>query len=704
MDLRGRACHEFDAKYRAEASNSPSDLAAHSPPYHAEMRAARRRVGSAAIAGLIVAATIPFLLLSAISLAQSDQDERSAVAMDRAALALSASRTLDAMISGNFATLRAIALDLRLRDPRDAATAKSLLLAHRRSTPVFQGIGLYDSRGNDLVHTDRDPFSFNVADRDYFPPVIAGGEFTGQVIVGRGTGVRTVPLAVPVTFADGSAGALVAPLALAEIELELSKIVGPGVGAVLIDVNTQVFVHPDPETAAAMRPLIDRPDANAARAGSAGVMAVRIDGQEFVSAYAPVPVPRWGVLLLQPASAVFAGPDARLKAGAIFLLGVLLASVAIATYLARQLSRASAATEAGAHFLEQLIESAPLAVAVTTGSTHRYVIANARYQALAPRAPVIGRTYAEVWPTEVAILGTPALDRVLVTGEGMSTIDTPVDLPAGRRYLTGVVSRHEGVDGRERGLLAVILDTTDAVLERERAGGEKDEFLSVASHELKTPLTAISMAAQIIRRGLSRDPLDVPLLERQSTTLEAQVKRSAKLIGDLLDISRMRAGRLDLERAAVDLAGLVQEVYDRQHDALPPGAASRLLLVIDGDPVFVDGDLARLDQVVTNLLTNAVKYSPDGGTIELDVARAGVDAVLRVVDHGIGIPPHERRTLFAPFQRGASAQARRIEGTGLGLYITQRIVTEHGGTMTVDETPGGGTTVTVRLPALSPET
>lgn len=667
------------------------------------MRATTRRwAGSAAIAGLIVAATIPFLVLTALSLAQSNADERQGVSDDRAALALSASRTLDATIAGSFATLRAIAPDPRLVDPRDAAAAKRLLLAHRQANPVFQGIGLYDSRGDDLAHTDREPRSFNVADRDYFPPVIAGREFTGQVIVGRGTGVRTVPLAVPITFADGSRGALVAPLALAEIEAEVARIVGPGVDAILVDANSQVFVHPDPEVAAAMRPLTDRADADAVRSGAHGSTTVRADGRDVLSAYAPVPVPRWGILLLQPATSAFAGPDVHLKTGIVFLLGVLIASIVIAVFLARRLVRAYGATEAGRRFLAQLIESAPLAIAVTAGPAHRYVIANARYQELAPRPPVIGRTYADVWPAEVASLGTPALDRVLMTGDGLSTIDAPVDLAGGRRYLTGVVSRHDGVAGREPGLLAVILDTTDAVLERERAVKEKDEFLTVASHELKTPLTAISMAAQIIRRGLGRGTLDVALLERQSTTLEAQVKRSAKLIGDLLDISRMRAGRLDLERAPVDLGALVQEVHDRQRDALPPELSSRLALVTEDDPVFVDGDLARLDQVVTNLVTNAVKYSPDGGPIELRVARDGGSAILVVTDHGIGIPPDERQTLFAPFQRGASAQARRIEGTGLGLYITQRIVNEHGGHLTMEETPGGGTTVTVRLPALAP--
>ncbi|HUQ16552.1 MAG TPA: ATP-binding protein [Candidatus Saccharimonadales bacterium] len=664
--------------------------------------AARQWAGSAGIAGLIVAATIPFLRLAALSLAQSNADERRGVGDDRAALALSAGRTLDATIGGSFATLRAIALDPRLVDPRDPVLAKAVLLAHRRMNPVFQGIGLYDARGDDLAHTDREPRSFNVADRDYFPPVMAGRDFTGQVIVGRGTGVRTVPLAVPVVFADGTRGALVAPLALAEIEVELSRIVGRGVAVLLVDSNRQIFVHPDPEIAASMQQLNGRPDVDGALAGRAGVVTVPIDGVDSLSAFAPVPLPHWAVILRQPVSTVFAGPDARLLAGAVYLVAVLVATILIAIFLARRLTAAYAATEASGRFLEQLIESAPLAVAVTSGPTHRYVIANARYQSLAPRPPVIGRTYAEVWPADVASLGTPALDRVLMTGDGLSTIDAPVDLAVGRRYLTGVVSRHDGVAGRAPGLLAVILDTTEAVLERERAVKEKDEFLTVASHELKTPLTAISMAAQIIRRGLGRDPLDVPLLERQSATLQAQVKRSAKLIGDLLDISRLQAGRLDLEHAPVDLAALVQEVRDRQTDALPPGQSDRIGLVAEDDPMFVDGDLARLDQVVTNLVTNAVKYSPDGGPVGLRVARDGDQAVLTVADHGIGIPPAERQTLFAPFQRGASAQARRIEGTGLGLYITQRIVVEHGGELLVTETPGGGTTVTVRLPALAP--
>ena len=663
---------------------------------------ARRWAGSTGISGLIVAATIPFLVLTALSLAQTNRDERQGVADDRAALALSAGRTLDATISGSFATLRAIALDPRLVDPRDAVAAKSLLLAHRRTNPIFQGIGLYDAKGDDLAHTDREPRSFNVADRDYFPPVIAGREFTGQVIVGRGTGVRTVPLAIPITFADGTRGALVAPLALAEIEEELARIVGPGVALVLVDSNRQIFVHPDPAVAAEMRQLNGRPDVEGALAGRSGAVTVPVDGVDSLAAFAPVPLPHWAVILRQPVGAAFAGPDAHLLAGGVFLIGVLVATILIAVFLARRLTAAAAATDAGKRFLEQLIESAPLAVAVTSGPTHRYVIANARYQSIAPRPPVVGRTYAEVWPTEIASLGTPALDRVLMTGDGLSTIDAPVDLADGRRYLTGAVSRHDGVAGREPGLLAVILDTTDAVRERERAVKEKDEFLTVASHELKTPLTAISMAAQIIRRGLGRGTLDVPLLERQSATLEAQVKRSAKLIGDLLDISRLRAGRLDLERAPVDLAALVQEVRDRQTDALPPEQADRIGLATDEDPVFVEGDVARLDQVVTNLVTNAVKYSPDGGPVELRVARDGGSAVLWVTDHGIGIPPDERKNLFSPFQRGASAQARRIEGTGLGLYITQRIVSEHGGRLDVEETFGGGTTVTVRLPALAP--
>jgi signal transduction histidine kinase len=142
----------------------------------------------------------------------------------------------------------------------------------------------------------------------------------------------------------------------------------------------------------------------------------------------------------------------------------------------------------------------------------------------------------------------------------------------------------------------------------------------------------------------------------------------------------------------------------RERDSLAEGSAHRLVLRADEPPVVVEGDEARLEQVLANLLSNAVKYSPTGGEVEVCVSRADGAAVVEVVDHGIGVPPDERPQLFAPFSRTPSAVESGIEGTGLGLYISRRIVEAHSGSIELRDTPGGGTTLRVTLPLRRPVT
>jgi protein-histidine pros-kinase len=148
----------------------------------------------------------------------------------------------------------------------------------------------------------------------------------------------------------------------------------------------------------------------------------------------------------------------------------------------------------------------------------------------------------------------------------------------------------------------------------------------------------------------------------------------------------------------VDLVLLARMAVARERDMLPEQTAHEIVLRAEQAPVVAEGDEARLEQVVTNLLSNAVKYSPAGGLVEV-VVRAEEDrAVLDVVDRGIGVPEDERDWLFAPFSRTPTAVDTGIEGTGLGLYISRKIVEAHGGTIEVLETPGGGSTFRVTLP------
>lgn len=668
---------------------------------------------------LVLLASSPFLVLSALNLLRNHADEQARVAADRAALARSIARTISTSMEGSFAVLRSLALADVTTNAARWSDAEAALQAQRAAYPAFEGIGLYDADGWNIAHTNQAPYTFNVADRDYFPFVMETGQpIAGKLILGRGTGVLTVPLAVPVTFADGARGALVAPLALGHLDTELRGLTaGSGADAILVDREGQVFIHPDPAVARQLASGRGRADVEAALAGESGsVEFADAAGTTVLSAYAPVPATGWGLLLTQPTDAAFHQADLHLLSGAALLLSVLLATVALGWLLGGRLARAHAgeqqaraASDTQRRFLEHLVASAPLAIAVLEGPRHRYALVNARYQALRPDAPLLGRPFAEVWPAPLVEQLLPVFDAVYRTGEPHTALDAPLSVPSAdgtseARYFSRVVSRHEGVAGGAPGVLAVLLETTASVRARERAGREQDKFLSMASHELRTPLTTISMAAQVLRRALRRGRLDPALLERQTTTIEQQVRRSSQLVGELLDITHLQSGFFELQAAPVDVGALAYDAVLRQRDALHDTGAGDIILNVEDAPLVVLGDESRLDQVLSNLLSNAVKYSPAGTPVLVTVARAGDRVRLAVIDHGIGVRPDERETLFAPFRRTTTARELGIEGTGLGLYITHRLVTAQGGTIGVEETPGGGATFVVTFPAAASTT
>ncbi|WNG52867.1 response regulator [Archangium minus] len=219
----------------------------------------------------------------------------------------------------------------------------------------------------------------------------------------------------------------------------------------------------------------------------------------------------------------------------------------------------------------------------------------------------------------------------------------------------------------------------------------RDDFLSVASHELKTPLTAFQLNLNAIERGLSRtsehnigDRLDVA---RRS------VRRLARLIETLLDVSQLSTGRMQLMPEQVDLSALVGEVVANTQDE-----ARKLktpLSVRIESPLAGHFDPDRMEQVVHNLLSNALKFG-QGQPVEVSLRSEGNVVQLSVVDHGIGIPPEDRDRVFERFER--AVPVRNYGGLGLGLWVTRQVVEAHQGTILVEETPGGGATFHVRLP------
>jgi signal transduction histidine kinase len=239
----------------------------------------------------------------------------------------------------------------------------------------------------------------------------------------------------------------------------------------------------------------------------------------------------------------------------------------------------------------------------------------------------------------------------------------------------------------------------DELTARGRAQAEKEAFLNAVAHDLGNPLTTVKGQAQLLRRRARQGRADLATLETGLTAIEAATDRATRLIGELTDTARLEAQRpLELKRTAIDLVALAKASITEFQAA----AAGQQLHMEAGIAELVGlWDADRLTRVLENLVANAVKYSPAGSIVVVRVDREetpdGPLAVLSVADQGVGIPAADRPHIFERFRRGGNV-AGRFAGSGLGLWGSQRIVAQHGGTIAIDSTEGIGTTVTVRLP------
>jgi len=235
-----------------------------------------------------------------------------------------------------------------------------------------------------------------------------------------------------------------------------------------------------------------------------------------------------------------------------------------------------------------------------------------------------------------------------------------------------------------------LIDHAARVRAREEATRLKEDFLSAAAHDLKTPLTTVVAQAEFLERRASREPsapADIAGIRR----IVRESKRLTGLVGDLLDATRLEQGRLVGEREAVDLATLVQEIC--AHDM-----ADETCAVEANAPVVGVYDRRRVEQLFQNLIENAKKYSPERTPIRVKVWQENGEAQVTVEDSGIGIPAADLPRIFERFSRASNVDDRRFHGMGLGLYICRGIVEEHGGRIWVESEVGKGSTFHVALP------
>ncbi len=251
--------------------------------------------------------------------------------------------------------------------------------------------------------------------------------------------------------------------------------------------------------------------------------------------------------------------------------------------------------------------------------------------------------------------------------------------------------RAEPLDARG-GVVVVIEDVTEE-LETQRI---RREFVAHASHELKSPVASMQTLAEALRHAVREDP---PAAQRFADRIEFESARLGRLIGDLLDLSRLEDPDA-VPREVVDVSAGAKRVME---DAEPEAVSKEITVQVEiSDGVFVKGDESQMAVLVRNLVENAVRYTPEGGRVSVDVYQDGAFAVVRVSDNGIGIPLEAQARVFERFYRVDRARSRDRGGTGLGLAIVKHVAELHGGTVQLESELGRGSIFTARVPAVPP--
>jgi signal transduction histidine kinase/CheY-like chemotaxis protein len=265
--------------------------------------------------------------------------------------------------------------------------------------------------------------------------------------------------------------------------------------------------------------------------------------------------------------------------------------------------------------------------------------------------------------------------------------------PSGRHYNESDRALAEDLASRA----AIAIDNARLYSEVQEANRHKNEFLSMLAHELRNPLAPIRNAVQLLRTRFGLQPE----IDSIHAIIDRQVQQLARLVDDLLDISRISGGKIRLQNEPVEMADIVaRAVETNQH--LVDARRHHLTVTLPPQPVRVEGDPVRLAQVLGNLLNNAAKYTPDGGKIWLTVASEGEEAVVRVRDTGIGIPAEMLGSVFDLFTQVDRSLDRSQGGLGIGLNLVRRLVEKHGGRVQAASAGvGQGSEFTMRLPMLA---
>jgi signal transduction histidine kinase len=435
----------------------------------------------------------------------------------------------------------------------------------------------------------------------------------------------------------------------------------------------------------------------------ADVMMPRMDGLQLVRALRADPATRSLPVILLSARA---GEEARIEgfdAGANdYLYKPFTARELLSRVSARlELDALHAQLEDERFWLARLYAQTPIPTVVLKGEDLVFEMVNPAYAAIAGDRELEGRALLDAIP-ELRGQGFDALLReVMRTGKAHIGHETHARLQRGGRvedaYFNYIYAPLRDASGKVDRVLAVLVEVTEQVNARRRleeSDRRKDDFLATLSHELRNPLAPISNAVRLLRDAGN----DRAIAEQARAILERQVAHTVRLVDDLLDITRIAVGKLELDRHPVEMKSVLQGALEISRPLIE-AASHRLELRVPEGPVRVLADPVRLSQVLANLLNNAAKYTPAGGHIVLSLEQKPAEVVITVADNGAGIPAGMLERVFERFAQVDAHLNRTHGGLGIGLALSRQLVELHGGTIMARSAGlGCGSEFSVRLP------
>ena len=386
--------------------------------------------------------------------------------------------------------------------------------------------------------------------------------------------------------------------------------------------------------------------------------------------------------------------------------------VELSMTIARQLAfgldrmRAEAELRASERRFRDMIDALPAAI-YTTDAAGRLMHFNPAAVEFSGRTPELG---TDQWCVSWKLYhpdGAPMTHEecpmavALKEGRSIRGAEAIAERPDGaRRWFSPYPTPLRDAGGRVVGGINMLMDITDRKRTEEalkEADRRKDEFLAMLAHELRNPLAPITNAVHLLRRSQSEDPIQ----QQARAIIDRQTSRLARLVDDLLEVSRITSGRIQLHMERIVLGGVLERAIESARTLIEQHRHT-LHVELPPDPVWLYADAARLEQVFVNLLNNAAKYTDDGGCIQLLVEVHDERAIVRVLDTGIGIDPELLPRIFDLFTQAERTLDRSQGGLGIGLSLAQRLVAMHGGTVSAKSAPGRGSEFIVQLPAQKP--